>query len=86
MKINAGPSGREVISLQKSGFFAILLIVGGAKRVSARRHHQDLCCLREWTAVMSCIPLNGTIIIGANFIISRHQRCRRDLLSTAPAV
>jgi hypothetical protein len=35
MKINAGPSGREVISLQKVDSLIVLVNTTGAKKVSA---------------------------------------------------
>ena len=37
MKINAGPSGREVISLQKMDSLLVVLNVTGAKKLSAKR-------------------------------------------------
>jgi hypothetical protein len=42
MKIHDGPSGREVISLQKVGSLLGILDESEAKKLSARWHHQDL--------------------------------------------
>ena len=43
MKITAGPSGREVISLQKVDSSLLVLVdVREAKKVSARRHNSEL--------------------------------------------
>jgi hypothetical protein len=41
MKIKAGPSGHEVISLQKMDSLLVLANVREAKKVSARWHLQD---------------------------------------------
>jgi hypothetical protein len=40
--ISAGPSGREVISLQKVDSQLRLVNAGEAKKLSARLHHRDL--------------------------------------------
>ena len=42
MKIKAGPSGREVISLQKMDSQLRLVNAGEAKKLSARLHYRDL--------------------------------------------
>jgi hypothetical protein len=41
MKIKAGPSGREVISLQKADSLLILVNVRDSQKVSARWHLRD---------------------------------------------
>ena len=40
-----------------------------------------LCYLHEWTAAISCLPLNGSIIIRANSVIRTHHPPGADCIA-----
>jgi hypothetical protein len=49
--LGAGPSGREVISLQKVNSLLVFGYNGGAKKVSAKRHLRGLGLHFEWNGM-----------------------------------